>query len=610
MKKSKLKLHKTHKSKSARSLLIGLVLLTIAVILVYTYARNTEPPLIAGVMDSYQQNLLQKAGGATGYVTNNSVDKGKTAGEIKATAAKTLVKIAEKDTTNKELQAQAKQAQTYLDAGLKAGTITKTDEDNANATVNADEAKIAASYAQVNAKNTTGGRSCPGANSGIGAGQWAQTGGGVYKTNPDGSKALIPGSHGCVQCGGGGDGVWGKTVVQCGEGEATNYIVRPDELIDCKAKDGDSCKLKNNCWKNGVYYSDSSSLGGEGCVNGSWKLLETDDALNNAKATADAEQGKKEACENDGVGHYYKGICYSSETTMNAKIAYDERMANPGSGNTTTDCTRSPCTKSACDTQKNSKLGGGSCAIIQGTDKYGFIPAKSGITSISYVPGVTADRPTSFLGGVSDKTYNSKSQCEAARRADETCTPISGATGIGSGGYKLAVGKAFITLNFGTQSSVPQNSDGSCPTGTIHGNQTTTCVPIATSETPKNLDKSSASGYGNPTPANPGTSSTDTTTTPCPYGYKNQSTECADAPASTGGFAAWWAKITGSSTTGSNIAAPVTTTEQGGSSPSHMKADGSCEDGYSKGSMSNECVKNPEPIDETTTPDKPSGFGF
>lgn len=109
--------------------------------------------------------------------------------------------------------------------------------------------------------------SCPGGASNIGGGQWAQTGGGVAGTS----------TRYCVQCGGprkdgkAGPGVWGDKVEICGQGAASNYITRPDEVIDCKDKPDASC-AKASCWSGGTWYADSPSAVGSNkyCHNGVW----------------------------------------------------------------------------------------------------------------------------------------------------------------------------------------------------------------------------------------------------------------------------------------------------------------------------------------------------
>jgi len=109
---------------------------------------------------------------------------------------------------------------------------------------------------------TSSGASCPGANSGIGSGQWAQNGYGrtSNKILPDGSNRCKEGQEcpyrECMKC---SSGSWGGLEI-CGEGEATHFVTRPDETDKPQA-----------CWSGGSWYADSPvAVGEQYCLNGSW----------------------------------------------------------------------------------------------------------------------------------------------------------------------------------------------------------------------------------------------------------------------------------------------------------------------------------------------------
>lgn len=168
----------------------------------------------------------------------------------------------------------------------------------------------------------TSGPSCPGASSNIGAGQYAQTGRNAESLG--GSKD----QRECTKCGGGGPGLWGGSYI-CGAGPATNYITRPDEVIDCKGKPDASC-AKASCWANGTWYADSpSSVGGRYCHNGTW--------------VADYTKTKNEECSGRKDGSFYNEhlnscvkapTCKSGETLDQANNVCVSSVNNPATTKT------------------------------------------------------------------------------------------------------------------------------------------------------------------------------------------------------------------------------------------------------------------------------------
>lgn len=139
------------------------------------------------------------------------------------------------------------------------------------------------------------GASCPGANSGIGGGQYAQNG---YGLKADKKTHCKTGDEcpyrECVKC---VDGSWDSTPNVCGEGAATNYITRPDQVVEGTGA--------NNCWSDGTWYADSTSQDGSSfCLNGTWK----------PKAEYIAEKSK--TCGEGGTFNPDQNKCSTGVTTI------------------------------------------------------------------------------------------------------------------------------------------------------------------------------------------------------------------------------------------------------------------------------------------------------
>lgn len=181
-------------------------------------------------------------------------------------------------------EAAAIAKQKAAETALANSTISKKiEQETGNKIKTADE-----SLAEIKANNDKVlGASCPGANSNIASGQYAQSGKNATEIKrADGSLGTET-QRECVKC---QDGEWGGSYI-CGEGEATSYITRPDEVVDCK--NDPVCTLEGrvhaSCWRNGTWYSDSSANGTDHCFDGEWK----DPAeYKSAMSGADGEKGR------------------------------------------------------------------------------------------------------------------------------------------------------------------------------------------------------------------------------------------------------------------------------------------------------------------------------
>lgn len=287
MKKSKkiIKSKKPSFSKKGLGFWTLIILAIFAASLLFAgYKYFSQPPVIAGVMDDYKQNLSQKA---AGVVSTNKSEKeynqkaGNSNEQVQANAAATLASIAKTDTQDETIQALAANAALNVAANANI-TQQMKDAAAANAALVDQIVADAQKYVADKANSTAAmGGSCPGGSSNIGGGQWAQTGGGIEGTD----------TRYCVQCGGvrggkpGQDGVWGDQTEICGQGNAKTYITRPDEVLDCKNNINKSpnCtegRVQGSCWKNGTWYADTTSAGGstDKCFDGNWKSKDDYDA--------------------------------------------------------------------------------------------------------------------------------------------------------------------------------------------------------------------------------------------------------------------------------------------------------------------------------------------
>lgn len=180
-------------------LAVAIILVVVASLLFVGYKYLTQPAVIAGVMDDYTYNLGQKAAGVTGYVTNNSNDKGKTKGQIQVEAQKTLESIA-KTTNDVEIKNRAVKAKKDVDTEIAKGTksiITQEDIKKATEKVAADDKKVAEAVVAVAAKTSTvttaAGSTCDTQGSPVNKGDWVMTGG--ASTDANGKSEYM-----CVQC--------------------------------------------------------------------------------------------------------------------------------------------------------------------------------------------------------------------------------------------------------------------------------------------------------------------------------------------------------------------------------------------------------------------------
>lgn len=273
-----MKRHKPKKNKfSLKWVIISVTLLILGVATAYLYNSSAIPPLIAGIdggVDTLSgkstgRNIGTGKGDAAAECANNGGsynsrtggcrklddDKSGKAGDdltnqINNTVKNALKALRDKCATDKGIWSEATKSCTYPKGISPVPPTTPT---------------AATIYTE---------GVCPGAGSNIGGGQWAQTGGGV-----EGSDVRY-----CVQCGGArkdgkaGPGVWGDTQEVCGQGNASSYITRPDEVLDCKDPSNTNktpnCtegKVQGACWRGGTWYADTSANGNDLCFDGSWK---------------------------------------------------------------------------------------------------------------------------------------------------------------------------------------------------------------------------------------------------------------------------------------------------------------------------------------------------
>lgn len=263
---------KINKAKSFKKLFRLGVLLTIILVAVYVSLRQGSiSPLIAkptiNKIIEIDTNVTKMDDVKTkaANTLNTAADKAERAKTQQAKEATTVELLIAGETYSKVTQ---KNPMTNYDEARKAAIEgLKTDKDldaEGNLTEQAKSYYLIGNTAGAGITSKSPGASCKGASSNIGSGQWAQTGGGLKNENNE----PIENSHACVQC---LDGEWKMDrLVQCGDGAASAYITRPDEVIDCKATPDKSC-AKASCWVSGTWYADSAKVDNKGyCHNGDW----------------------------------------------------------------------------------------------------------------------------------------------------------------------------------------------------------------------------------------------------------------------------------------------------------------------------------------------------
>lgn len=268
---------------------------------------------------------------------------------------------------------------------------------------------------------TSASGSCPGANSGIGGQQWAQTGGGVEGTD----------IRYCVQCGGSrkdgkqGPGVWGDEIVECGKGPATHYVTRPDQVVEGKGM--------NNCWANGSWYADSTVQGGSSfCNDGKWQSKDEFIA------------SKTEKCGPNSVFDLTSLSCQAKPVAVitpvqdgpNAVGTKPNLTAKKGK-----DCTKEACTKSECIVASTNSPLNDTCTPIQGTDKYGLVDKD--FLAVGGAINTTGGKPG--IGGryMYDFTLGGRTETVAADSSIKTGVEIS------NNGFNIQLGKYGIGLDSG-----------------------------------------------------------------------------------------------------------------------------------------------------------------
>jgi hypothetical protein len=414
MKKSSTRKIKSSKAKSKSRFSVPIIFMTLillATAMFFGKDKLSNLPFLSAQKPSI--NFLINLGNGAVIDTQKTGDGGvKEKGKVTADDVKTEVK----SQVNRDKEDLKKAKESGDEVAIK-----KAEKDLKNST-SVEKTILAPNYNGLHTSNSvasgTPGASCPGANSNIGHGQYAQSGRNATEVKgPDGKLGTAT-QRECVKC---QNGVWGGSFI-CGEGEASSYITRPDEVLDCKGSLDPKCsKVRGSCWSGGTWYADSpAQVGAKYCNNGAWvddyqkerdkecaglgedmyydtskkscqtKLNDEQQALQDVTALAQELADKKQACE--AANKKWVGMSCMSESELGRIVHTCEEKQGMLFNLTTGVCGKSTAAIVAANAVINPFLGCGKQTDAMGNISWVDCTSDKKVTMIRYCSGGSFDQ--------------------------------------------------------------------------------------------------------------------------------------------------------------------------------------------------------------------------